>query len=144
MDPDLYVFGPSKSGSLFCTDPDPSFKKYLISKQTLGKNLLFVGILSATNEKSRNRSQIWIRIRKSVDCIRTKMSRIHNTEHSFVTYGRYLVSFGNMLRYLSKVSLQLRLVCIYPFLLRQASIFSFLSCKISTPCMAYSVAEPEP
>ncbi len=27
VDPDPYVFGPSKSGSLFCTDPDPSINK---------------------------------------------------------------------------------------------------------------------
>ncbi len=123
VDPDPYVFGPFKSGSLFCTDPDPYFlririlpttskkiNKTLIStilwllfdflsmktdvnvpsksnkqKKLWKKKYFFVGILSATNENSRSR--IRIRIRKSVVCIRTKMSRIHNTEHSFVTDG---------------------------------------------------------
>ncbi len=47
------------------------------------KNLLIVGTLSATDEKSRSRSRkSVVRIR-----IRTKMSRIHNIEHSFATNG---------------------------------------------------------
>ncbi len=41
------------------------------------KKNIFVGILSATEKKARNRRRT--RIRKSVVRIRTKMSRIHNT-----------------------------------------------------------------
>jgi hypothetical protein len=70
----------------------------VISKKTSKKNLLFVGILSAINENSRIRSRIRIRIQKSVVCIRTKISRIHNTEHSFVTNGISLLGrLENML-----------------------------------------------
>ncbi len=60
------------------TDVNVPYLQQVISKNTLKKNIFFVGFLSAAYEKSRIRirnSVIWIpRIR-----IRTKTSRIHNT-----------------------------------------------------------------
>jgi hypothetical protein len=49
------------------------------------KNLVFVGILKATDDKCRIRiSMSVVRIRGSGSVVRTKMSRIHNTAQMYL------------------------------------------------------------
>jgi hypothetical protein len=54
VDPDSYVLGPFISGFvIICPDPDRSIKTQKEPLFQLLMNLIFIGILSATDEKSR-------------------------------------------------------------------------------------------
>jgi hypothetical protein len=71
------------------TDVDVRSKSTVISKKTLKKKLIFVGILSATDEKSRIR----IRIRQSV--VRTRGSGSVPTCHESTTRKQSIVKQMN-------------------------------------------------